>query len=172
MEGELRTNININKYSSKLIKYLSDDCIGIVLVFVLWDPQIGDLVSAQDPKYGRNMYWYDGIIFDITICNNISLYHIHYIGWIAYSQKLEISRIILFTNNYKWHYHGFDYNTYLSKINKRIKELNIHKVILIIHQNKKISRDIITNFPLTYPKYRHLCSDIQIADSLYLFSIL
>jgi len=174
MDYEAKTKIKDDYYTSNLIKCstLSDDCIGIILSFVLWNPQIGDLIIAEDRHADDYPFkLYDGIITHIYIANGIFSYYIHYIGWIIYKRIVKIKNIKPYVPQEKWKSSNPGDCT-LSIINKIITHFHPHKVILFIQHDKEITKEIITKFSITIPEHFQLCSHVLFDNpdySMYIF---
>jgi len=151
MDYEGKTNAAINYYSSNLIKcsILSNDCIGIVLSFVLWEPQINDLIDAYDAGNGIYSYTYTiSIIIDIVYVDNIRLYKTYYIGWSnRYVRNNDISQIKRYNGTYRKPGRNSRNMLSLDHLNWEIEANKINKLILI-EDDGRITREIITDFPI------------------------
>ena len=159
MNYEAKTKTR-DDYYSNLIKYFTVpvDIIGIILSFILWDLQIGDLVVARDQQYeNHEKIYYDGIIVDIRMMgwlNKIPHYKIHYIGWDgSYNKAIKICQIKPYDNIQERTYDRYNrlnvlYAGCKIEINQIIKSNKIHKLISIVLYNNRMVREIITDFPV------------------------
>lgn len=158
MDFEIKTKANYDYYTPNLIKFsiLSVDTIGIILLFILWEPKIGELVIARDlQNKADDMTWYEGIIIYKTDFSHI----IHYIGW-PHRYYRYTTAIKPYVYQKEWKNRTLGVHCTLSIINKTIKRTHPGEVHLFIQHDKKITRKIITKFPMTIPVLLHLCSHI------------
>jgi len=203
-------------YTSNLMAHdIPADIIGIIILFVVQNLQIGDLVnvpslshvwdlvytvwykdqwqcinsrpyydikqrykSKHSPKR-RSNYMHNCIVIRIGTRLTDDLYELHYIGWPEYKAWVHIKDIKPFISN---NWETMDYKNLLNlsvkkkfryphiPYDRNIYNMNIHNVILFVQQDKKITKEITTTFPLKLPNHIYLCSDIRDDNILYLFA--
>ncbi len=157
MDYEAKTKTRNDYYTSNLIKYFTVpvDIIGIILSFVLWEPQINDLVDAYDAGNGKYSNQYSiSIIIDIIKVDTICLYKTYYIGWSnVYIRNNDISQIKRYNGTYRKPGRNSCNMRSLDYLNLKIEANKINKLILIEDHNGKITREIITDLSVINRKH-------------------
>ena len=152
--------------------------------------QIKHRYKSKHSRKRRSNYMHNCVIISFRTCRHKMYCNLHYIGWSGYHAWVDIKDIKPFI------LHNWEIMDYKNLLDLSIIKNTVHpcmpstdnykwliiKIVLFTQQDKKITKEIITTFPLNdqsslmiedhlkFPNHIYLCSDILNNNILYLFA--